>query len=210
MVDPAEMDAFTPLLEEARRGSAAALGTLFQAVRAYLVLYAERELPPALRAKIGPSDVVQETAIDAHRDFLAFRGTTREELYAWLRKILQNNVQDAIRRFEISQKRSSKREEELDRHRISAYGTTGSTAECAAMRREDAVRVSQVLERLPSDYQTVLRLRYWEGLTFPEIATRLGRSEEAARKLWYRAIARFSAEMQTAGLDLQEFPADRM
>lgn len=210
MVDPAETDSFTPLLAEARKGSAAALGTLFQAVRAYLVLHADRDLPPALRAKLGPSDIVQETAIDAHRNFLTFRGTTREELYAWLRKILQHNVQDAIRRFEIAQKRSNKREEEIDRHGIVAYGSTGSTAEYSAMRREDAVRVSQALERVPSDYQTVLRLRYWEGLTFPQIAARLGRTQEAARKLWYRAISRFSAEMHGTTTDPQELPADRM
>lgn len=212
-VDPVEIDSITPLLEQARKGSAAALGTLFQAVRAHLVLHAERELPPALKAKLGPSDIVQETAIDAHRDFLSFRGTTREELYAWLRKILRNNVQDAIRRFEISQKRSSKREEDIDvaidRRGISACGVAGSTAEHSAMRREDAMRVSQVLERVPSDYQAVLRLRYWDGLTFPQIAARLGRTEEAARKLWYRAIARFSTEMQSAIVDLHELPTDR-
>lgn len=213
MVDPVEMDPITPLLDQARKGSAAALGTLFQAVRAHLLLHAERELPPALRAKLGPSDIVQETAIDAHRDFLSFRGTTREELYAWLRKILQNNMHDAIRRFEISQKRSSKREEDIDvvidRHGVSAYGIAGSTAEHSAMRHEDAVRVSRVLERMPPNYQAVLRLRYWDGLTFQQIAARLGRTEEAARKLWCRAITRFSAEMQRTIADLQEVPADR-
>jgi RNA polymerase sigma-70 factor (ECF subfamily) len=154
----------------------------------------------ALRAKLGPSDIVQETAIDAHRDFVSFRGTTAEELYAWLRSILQNNVRDAVRRFEHSQKRSTKREENIDvvvdRHGVSVLRSGGSPPEHSAMRREDAARVLQVLDRVPDDYRTVLRLRYWDGLTFPQIAERIGRTDEAARKLWFRALARLNAELQ--------------
>lgn len=202
LVDSAALGAITPLLEQARQGSASALGTLLQAVREYLLLHAEQELPAALRAKLGPSDIVQETAIDAHRDFLSFRGTTAEELYAWLRSILHNNVRDAVRRFEMSQKRSVKREESIDvvvdRRGVSVFRCAGSPPEHSAIRREDAIRVSQVLSAMPLDYQTVLRLRYWEGLTFPEIAGRIGRSDEAARKLWYRALARLNEDLHAA------------
>jgi RNA polymerase sigma-70 factor (ECF subfamily) len=200
--DPSAMASITPLVEQAREGSAAALGTLLQSVRSYLLLHAENELPMALRAKLGPSDIVQETAIDAHRDFLSFRGTTAEEFYAWLRSILQNNVRDAVRRFEISQKRSTKREESIDvvvdRHGVSVLRSAGAPPEHSAMRREDAARVLQVLDRVPADYRMVLRLRYWDGLTFPQIAERIGRTDEAARKLWYRALARLNAELQHA------------
>ena len=64
------------LLDEARHGSTAAIGRLFESARAYLLFLAQKELPPALRAKLGASDVVQETAIDVHRDFPRFAGTT--------------------------------------------------------------------------------------------------------------------------------------
>jgi len=199
-VDTTAPGAITPLLAQARQGSTAALGTLLQAVRGHLLVHAEQALPAALRAKLGPSDIVQETAIDAHRDFLHFRGTTPEELYAWLRSILNNNVRDAVRRFEISQKRSTKREESIDvvidRKGVSVFRSSGSPPEHSAMRREDAARVLQVLDRVPADYRTVLRLRYWDGLTFPQIAERIGRTDEAARKLWYRALARLNAELQ--------------
>ena len=55
--------------------------------------------------------------------------------------------------------------------------------------------LAAVMTRLSNDHRTVLHLRYWEGLSFPEIATRLGRSPEAVRKLWYRAVERLQAEM---------------
>jgi len=189
-----------PLLEQAQSGSLAAIGGLLEAARSYLLLQAEYELPQSIRAKVGPSDIVQETAIDAQRDFLRFRGTTQEELYAWLRTILQNNVTDAVRRFEMAQKRTAKRETSLsvivDRCGISVLPPGSHTPDHSAIRREDAALLAGVLTRVPPDYQTILRLRYWDGLTFPEIATRIGRSEEAARKLWYRALARLTLELQ--------------
>jgi len=177
-----------------------AIGSLLEAARSYLLLQAEHELPLALRAKVGPSDIVQETAIDAHRDFLRFRGTTHEELYAWLRTILKHNVMDAVRRFDMTQKRAAKREASLsvvvDRHGISAFPTDGNSPDHSAIRREDAALLAGVLARVPDDYQKILRLRYWDGLTFPQIATRIGRSDEAARKLWCRALARLTLELQ--------------
>jgi RNA polymerase sigma-70 factor, ECF subfamily len=200
-----------PLLEQARDGSATAIGSLLEAARSYLLLQAEHELPQSLRAKVGPSDIVQETAIDAHRDFPRFRGTTQEELYAWLRTILQNNVTDAVRRFELAQKRAVKREASLsvivDRRGISVLPAGSTTPDHSAVRREDAAMLRGILTRVPDDYQTILRLRYWEGLTFPEIAIRIGRSEEAARKLWYRALARLTEELQARPAEQQTPPA---
>jgi len=194
-----------PLLEQARSGSAAAIGSLLEAARSYLLLQAESQLPISMRAKVGPSDIVQETALDAHRDFLRFRGTTQEEFYAWLRTILQNNVMDAVRRFEIAQKRAARREESIsvvvDRRGVSVLPAGSHTPDHSAIRREDANTLADVLARMPDDYQTILRLRYWEGLTFPQIADRIGRSEEAGRKLWYRALARLTVELQSCSAE---------
>lgn len=198
--EPIPTPSIAPLLQEARDGSVAAIGTLLEAARSYLLLQAEQQLPHALRAKLGPSDIVQETAIDAHRDFVRFRGTTQEELYAWLRTILQNNVTDAVRRFTMAQKRAANREESLsvvvDRHGISVLRAGSNMPDHSAMRREDAALVTLMLTQVPDDYQTILRLRYWEGLTFPQIGDRIGRSEEAARKLWFRALARLNSVIQ--------------
>lgn len=191
---------FASLLEQAQAGNAAALGSLLEAARSSMLLQAEHNLPPTLRAKVAPSDIVQETAIDAHRNFPRFRGTTQEELYAWLRTILQNNVTDAVRRFEMAQKRATNREASIsvvvDRRGISVLPTGSHGPELSAIRREDAAMLAGVMTRVPQDYQTVLRLRYWDGLSFPQIALRIGRSEEASRKLWYRALARLTSELR--------------
>ena len=66
-------------------------------------------------------------------------------------------------------------------------------ASCIAKEESEALRAA--LHRLPEDYRTVLRLRNWECLPLAEVGRRMNRSEEAARKLWSRAIVRLQQEL---------------
>jgi len=187
------------LLEAAREGGDDAFGRIFESFRRHLMLVAHRELPHALRGKVGPSDLVQETAVDAQRDFSGFRGSTAEECFAWLRSILRNNVVDAVRRYELSQKRSAGREisltSEAGRREGGLLQLPNGRPDGSAIRREDADVLATAMTRLSNDHRSVIRLRYWEGLTFPEIGQRLSRSPDAVRKLWYRAVERLQEEM---------------
>jgi len=192
-------DAAVHLLEAARRGQDDAFGRLFETFRRHLLLVAHRELPHGLRGKLGPSDVVQETAVDAQRAFEGFRGSTAEECFAWLRSILLNNVVDAVRRYELSQKRASGREislaTETGRRQGGLIELPHSLPEGSAIRHEDAHVLARAMARLSGDHRSVLHLRYWEGLSFPEIGERLDRSPDAVRKLWYRAVERLQDEI---------------
>jgi len=186
------------LLERARRGVPEAIGQLLEAARGQLLELADRELPDDLRAKIGPSDVVQETAVEAHRDFADFTGTTAEECFAWLRMILRHNVVDAVRRYRESLKRNVALEVRIapgPEHFGGPFIEPHRPPDGSAIRREEAAVLNDTLARLPADYRQVLELRYWSGLSFVEMAPRLGRSPEAARKLWYRALERLQDEL---------------
>lgn len=187
------------LLARARGGSPSAVGRLFESTRAHLLYLASRQLPVALRPKLGPSDIVQETAVDVHRDFARFDGSTAEEFFAWVRSILQNNVLDAVRRYETKQRRAHAKETSLsvvvDREGVRVLPGLVRAPEASAIRREDASAIVAVLGRLSPDHQAVLRLRYWDDLSFTAIGDRLGRSEEAARKLWLRALRQLQAEL---------------
>jgi DNA-directed RNA polymerase specialized sigma24 family protein len=92
MAEPAT-DAARWLLE-ARAGSREAPGRVLEACRRYLLLIADRELDPALKAKGGASDLVQQTFLEAHRDFGRFHGDSEEQLLAWLRQPLRYNLAD--------------------------------------------------------------------------------------------------------------------
>src|SRR5215467_12834077 len=100
-------------ITSARAGSGAALGRALNGCRAYLLLIAEKELDPDLRAKGGASDLVQETFLEAQRDFARFDGTSEAELLAWLRRILVNNLGNFSRRYHGTHRRALDREVEL-------------------------------------------------------------------------------------------------
>src|SRR4051794_37421346 len=86
-------------LPGARAGAPEALGQLLEAWRGYLLVVAQRELDPDLRAKGGASDLVQETFLEAQRDFPRFHGDSEAELLAWLRRLLLNNVANFTRSY---------------------------------------------------------------------------------------------------------------
>jgi RNA polymerase sigma-70 factor, ECF subfamily len=52
----------------------------------------------ALRVRLEPSDLVQETFLKAHREFEGFAGRSEPELMAWLRRILARTLADQIKR----------------------------------------------------------------------------------------------------------------
>lgn len=199
--DSAEHE-FQRLMDAVRNGQADAFGQLFESFRKHLLSLAHRELPAGLRGKVGASDLVQNTAFDAHSAFRAFRGSTTEEYYAWLRTILRNNVIDAVRQHKNTQKRAANLEFSLDttqgRLEGEKFAIPQGSPENSAIRREDASVVAAAIIRLSPEHQKVLRMRYWEGLSFIEIGRRLDRSPDAARKLWYRALERLQNELRDA------------
>jgi RNA polymerase sigma-70 factor (ECF subfamily) len=184
-------------LADARGGSDEALGRALESCRQYLLLVANRQLGPELRAKLGPSDVVQDTFLEAKRDFHRFHGDTAEALRAWLNRILLNNLANAARSYRRTEKR------ELDREvpfaevptglRCAGLAAPGPTPSKQAVAREENAELERVLARLPGPYREVIELRHQDQLSFEEIGRRLGRSAEAARKLWARAVEQLQA-----------------
>lgn len=186
-------------LAGARAGSGEALGRLLQLCRNYLLLVANEQLDADLRGKGGASDLVQETFLEAQRDFARFQGATEAEWLAWLRRILVNNAGNFTRRFRTG-KRDAGREVMLGSADSAGPVLPDSllTPSSQAMEREEAAALQQALARLSDDYRRVLVLRYQDGRSFAEIGRLLERSAEAARKLWARAMERLQEESERA------------
>lgn len=185
----------------ARAGSPAALGAALESCRGYLLGIAEGELDRALRAKGGASDLVQETFLEAQRDFAGFRGASHAELRAWLRRLLLNNVANFARHYRGTGKRRLDREVGLPGGNSSLAPGTGMPADTPTpsvrvMADEQERELNAAMARLPEDYRQILTLRYREEKSFEEIAALMGRTANAARKLWARAVEKLQEEME--------------
>ncbi len=182
------------LLDRARRGDAEALGVLLQRYRPYLRVMAQRRLDSGVRPRVDPSDVVQQTCLEAHRDLPHFRGTDEGNLVAWLRKILENNLTETFQRHILAKKRTTDKERSLD---AAASGEQTladklpagqSSPSQRAMRGEAAIRLAHAMEMLPDDQHEAIRLRYLEGWPLAQIAGRLQRSDVAVAGLLKRGL----------------------
>ena len=175
----------------AKGGSSDAMGTLLQTFRQYMSIIAEHGLQGEMQAKVGRSDVVQETFLEAQRDFESFRGQTREQFEAWLRRLLLNNLLNCRRKFRETQKRACSREvplESYDSRQPTELASDDTSPSGRAIRNEEAVRLEQAMSNLPEHYQIVIKLRNHQRLSFVEIGKRMDRSPDNARMLWSRAF----------------------
>jgi len=184
------------LLPLAQQGDLAALGQLLEHYRNYLGMLARLQVGRRLQGKVDPSDVVQETFLEAHRDFGQFHGGTERELAAWLRQILATNIANLVQRYWGTRRRNVRLERDLaeEMDRSSQVLVRGLIArQCSpsqqAARREEAVLLADALEQLSADYREVLVLRHLEEHSFPEVARRMGRSLDSVKNLWARALA---------------------
>lgn len=185
------------LLRQAQAGDTAAQGQLLELYRRYLTLLARVQIGQRLQGKVDAADVVQEAFLEAHRGFARFRGNSEGQLVVWLRQILAAKLADLFRRYLGTKGRDVRLECEiagaldqssvlLDRELVAP----GSSPSEQAARREQAVLLADALAQLPDDYREVLVLRHLEELTFPEVATRMGKSQDSVEKLWMRGLAR--------------------
>jgi RNA polymerase sigma-70 factor, ECF subfamily len=197
--------AASELIRRCRDGEAGAREQLFARYQHYLYLLAQAQLGKRLRAKCAPSDLVQQTLLEAHRDFGGFQGQHEGELLAWLRRILAHNLFNEARRYGTLQ-RDADREVSLDQVHAGidhsslllqcCLAFSGPSPSEVAQDHESAAHLAAALARLPEDYQTVLLLRVFEELPAEEVAQRMGRSGGAVRMLQMRALTALREEIE--------------
>lgn len=186
------------LLDQAKQGSATDVGQLLSLYTQYLKSLANHQLDRRVRQRVSPSDLVQDTLLEAHRDFPNFRGTTTAELVSWLRRILIHNLIRASEHHLHTEKRDARREISLQRLTTN-LGSVDSPLEAALKSpigspsadlrgREQVTELERALGTLPNEQRQVVIMRHLEGLAFNEISQRLGRSSGACRMLWMRAM----------------------
>ncbi len=168
----------------------------FERFRSYLNLLARLNLSPKLQAKLSPSDLVQQTLMDAHVKQRDFRGETVAQQAAWLRQMLVRNVAKAWRDFH-RQKRDVDLEVSLERAverssvRLEAVLAGDHPSPSAQVERgERMLLVAKALEELSPAQQDTVILHFFEHLSFDDIGERLGRTSTAVAGLLRRGLSR--------------------
>jgi len=170
--------------------------------REYLRLLARLHLPPRLRSKLDPSDVVQQTLLKAHQSLGQFRGQNEAELAAWLQQILATTLVDVLRQFS-----GAKRDATLERSLEAAVAASSARLEALlqsassspsgrAMRQEESLRLADALAQLPDDQRMAVELHHMQDCSVAEIAEQLGRTEAAVAGLLRRGLKKLRELLQ--------------
>lgn len=185
------------LLNQARTGDVSTLGLLLESYRKYLRLLARIEIGRHLQGKVDASDVVQDVFLEANRYFSGFRGQAEAQFVQWLRQILASKLSNLCRRYLGTQARDVRLEcaveadfDQSAHALVQILVDPHSSPSQQAMREEQTFQIAEAMSRLPEDYQTVILLRHLEGLTFAQVAERMGRSVDSVEKLWMRGLTR--------------------
>jgi RNA polymerase sigma-70 factor (subfamily 1) len=180
------------LVRRFRDGDEEAFRVLFAHGSPTLAGAVRRRLPDRIRRRISVSDVLQDVALVAFRRRREFTGADEEAFRRWLLGIARHKVQGAIDRHTGKARRSVLREITRDA-RVDTGQFVGRQPSPSqqAIGAELGALARRALASLPAHYREVLHLVREQQMTLREVAERTGRSREATKKLYGRALWRF-------------------
>lgn len=185
------------LLQAARHGDDDAFGEICNRVSEYLLLTAN-DLGDGLSAKIGASDIVQQSLLEARNDIGSFRGADEYEFRNWLVRLVQNNLLDITRKYRKTQKRDVSREHAVRLGDLAEGDAAQKTASSIVQRADMDEELLRALAQLPARRRRIIELRHWEGMDFNAIGKELKISAAASRKLLARALEELRTRLTTS------------
>ncbi len=182
------------LLEQARAGTAGALSRLLERHRAYLRRFIELRLDPQLRARVDPSDVVQEAQMEAVRRLDGYLDEAPLPFRLWLRQIALDRLLMLRRHHRGARRRAVTREAPWPDESSLAFArqllASGPAPNARLEASELAQRVRQAVAALPEADREIVLLRSFEGLSNQEVAQLLAIQPATASQRYGRALLR--------------------
>lgn len=170
---------------------------LFAQIHDYLRILARIGLDPRLRSKLDESDVVQQTLLEAHRDWDQFRGKCKGEQYAWLKRILARNLATLVRDYTRDKRDVNREAAEASSHRLASWLASAELTPATLLQKEeDSARVALALAALPELQREAVILRHWHDWPVADIAEELHTTFDSVTGLLYRGLKALRQQLQ--------------
>jgi RNA polymerase sigma-70 factor (ECF subfamily) len=186
-------EAFHDLIRRVRDGDAAAVERLLTLVRPWLDGLASRQA--------DASDLAQEALLRTWQHLDQFQGggddATLDLFRAWLRRIVERIGLNTVRSRQAQRRRPPGPMARLDAATPPEPAAADTPPSEQAERAERERRVRQALDKLPDeDDRTLMRLRFFEGLSLRQIAVRFNRNFEQLRQQFHRVLRRLESDLK--------------
>jgi RNA polymerase sigma-70 factor (ECF subfamily) len=188
----------TQQIDAARAGDQESWAALCEEHWQYLVLIAGQHVGRDLQSKVGASDIVQQSMLEAQRSIGQFRGSSERELRAWLAQIVRRNVIDQARRYRETRGSTTAKEVSWSVAPKNSLAKEGETPSFLVRRAEFDQELIRAIAQLSPRHQQIIEMRHRDGMTHAEIAERINISVEASRQLWTRAVRHLQQILGTA------------
>ncbi len=143
-------------------------------------------------------DVALAESLTSNTFFNALRALpgydNRGKFAAWLYRIAGNEIRLNWRAVRRRGENDSRWREEFGRLRFAQQQAI--SAEDAEEKTRQFARLHEALSRLPERYQTVLALRFFEGLSYEEVADVVGKRLGTVKSLIHRGLARLKDQFE--------------
>jgi RNA polymerase sigma-70 factor (ECF subfamily) len=181
----------TRLLVAARQGSATALDDLYRRCARKLLPLIRLRMGRSLRSNLESRDILQAVLLKSFQKLSQVQDPAT--LMAWLSRIAENEIRDQAD-FHHRQRREDARRAPIEAAEDLPAPVRQALSQ--AIESERSEQLERALEALPEAQREVIVLRKLEELTFPEIASRLGKSEDASRMMFARAMTALTLELK--------------
>ncbi len=172
-----EADCTQELAQRARAGDREAFEGLIRPLRSRLEDQVRARMGERVKASVEAEEVVQETLLKAYESIERLEWQGEEAFYRWLGVIAEHVIwhhAEGASRFHL----------ELDRD----HAADGSSVDRTILREERQTRLERALKDLSPEYREVIVLTRIDGLKIAAVASRMGRSPNAVKKLLARAL----------------------
>ena len=174
--------------------------------RGELLLLARCQWNTVLQGWGDPSDIVQQTLLEAHEQLESFHGDSAALFVGWLRKILANNMADVIRGrrrgirdYRLERSIEAIFEESSNRFGFQFAGDDASPSSHAS-KAEQLRLLADALEELPADQREAVALHHLRGLTLDATAECMGRSRPSVAGLLRRGLKQLGSLLAERGI----------